>query len=56
MGAPSGKWAIVSDLAKQYDADIREDAIRQLMTEPLDELTKQWNKMKKAAISKALWK
>ncbi len=53
MGAPSGKWAIVSDLAKQYDADIREDAIRQLMTEPLDELIKQWNEMKSEAISKA---
>ena len=54
MGAPSGKYAVASAIAKEkYDKDIRADAIKQLMLSPLDDLIKEWNEMKSQAISKA---
>tara|TARA_Y100000310_G_scaffold303420_1_gene341749 strand:- start:31 stop:276 length:246 start_codon:yes stop_codon:yes gene_type:complete len=54
MGAPSGKYAVAQAIAKEkYDADIRSDAVKQLMLSPLDDLIKEWNEMKSQTISKA---
>ena len=51
MSAPSGKYGVAKAIAtEKYDADIREDAIKQLMLSPLDDLIKEWNKIKKKAL------
>jgi hypothetical protein len=54
MGAPSGKYGLAQAIAKQkYDADIREDAIKTLMLSPLEDLKKEWNKIKKESLGGA---
>ena len=51
MGAPSGKYGVARAIAtEKYDADIREEAIKQLMLSPLEDLIKEWDKMKKKAL------
>ena len=51
MGAPSGKYGIARAIAtEKYDTDIREDAIKQLMLSPLEDLLREWNKIKKKAL------
>ena len=51
MSAPSGKYGVAKAIAtEKYDADIREDAIRQLMLSPLEDLLKEWDKMKMKAL------
>ena len=54
MGEPSGKYGLAQEIAKQkHDADIREDAIKILMLSPLEDLKKEWNKIKKESLGGA---
>ena len=49
MGAPSGKYAVASAIAKEkYDKDIRADAIKQLMLSPLDDLIKEEGRIRRS--------
>ena len=53
MGAPSGKYGVAKAIAtEKYDAGIREDAIKQLMLSPLEDLLREWNKIKKKALGR----